>query len=419
MSIPLDRLYHFIESVAQDILQDRVIIYRFYPHGSKNFLDLAPLNPAVWREWTVSPQVYCNDQEPLDYDYYENSENTPFAPPFSKIGNLQRFRSYYDHAIIIHSEKRSQNVEKYSCNHFIPVYYWSHAVIALDWFRYARHVKLKKQYKKTFLVYNRAWSGTREYRLCFTELLVKHNLQDFCQTSFNPIEPELRIHYNQHEFKNTEWRPQTVLEDYFPTNGTPSHYSADFTINDYNDTDIEVVLETLFDDDRIHLTEKSLRPITLAQPFILASTAGSLEYLRSYGFQTFDTVWDETYDTIVAPGDRLRAIVKLMSDLASWDPITKHNKMQQAQAIAKFNQQHFFSKEFFNLVKKELTDNLTTAFDSITTNNTYKRWLNAWDQNLNNPKIVECLIQKNPANFPTLQDIKSVQDLINRKLNSK
>ena len=40
MSIPLDRLYQYVESIVQDICQDRVVIYRFYPHGSKNFEDL-------------------------------------------------------------------------------------------------------------------------------------------------------------------------------------------------------------------------------------------------------------------------------------------------------------------------------------------------------------------------------------------
>jgi hypothetical protein len=40
MSIPLDRLYHYIENVAQEIYNDRIIIYRFYPHGSKNINDL-------------------------------------------------------------------------------------------------------------------------------------------------------------------------------------------------------------------------------------------------------------------------------------------------------------------------------------------------------------------------------------------
>jgi hypothetical protein len=417
MSIPLDRLYHFIESVAQDIFQDRVVIYRFYPYGSKNFTDLNPLQTMSWREWTPVPHVYCNDQEPLDYDYYERVDKN--ITGFQPVGNLQRTRSMYDQVVLLHSEKRGANIEKYNNAPFVPVYYWSHAVIALDWFRYAKHIELSKKSNKTFLVYSRAWSGTREYRLRFAELLVQHNLKDSCQTSVNPVEPELKIHYNQHKFKNPEWCPQTVLEDYFPTNETPSHYSADFDINNYNDTDIEVVLETLFDDDRIHLTEKSLRPIAVAQPFILASTAGSLEYLRSYGFKTFGNVWDETYDLIKDSNDRLIAITKLMQDIAGWNPVTKVNKMQQARAIANFNRQHFFSEEFFNLIKKELVDNLTTAFDKIKTNNTFKRWLDTWDKNLNNPAIVKFLMQKKPAVFPTLQDVQQIKTLINHKLNSQ
>jgi hypothetical protein len=415
MSIPLDRLYHFIESVAQDIFQDRVVIYRFYPYGSKNFTDLAPLKTGSWQEWTVNPHVYCNDQEPLDYDYYERDENTPFPSPFSKIGNLRRTRSYYDHVIIIHSEKRSQNVEKYSCNSFVPVYYWSHSVIALDWFRYAKYIELSKKPNKIFLVYNRAWTGTREYRLKFSDYLIQTDIHQHCLTWATPLAEG--IHYSDHVFKNLKWKPTCVLEDYFPESVADSNYSADFDLNDYNATDIEIVLETLFDDDRIHLTEKSLRPIAVGQPFILAATHGSLEYLRNYGFKTFNEVWNENYDSIVAPDDRLRAIVDLMRDIANWDPTTKDNKMQQAQAIANFNRQYFFSEEFFNLIKKELTDNLTTAFDNIKTNNTYQRWLDAWDQNLNDPKIVEFLMQKNRATVPTLQDIKSIQDLINRKLN--
>jgi hypothetical protein len=227
------------------------------------------------------------------------------------------------------------------------------------------------------------------------------------------------IHYSDYAFKNVQWKPTCILEDYFPESIADSNYSADFDLNDYNATDIEIVLETLFDDDRLHLTEKSLRPIAVGQPFILTGTHGSLEYLRGYGFKTFSSVWNESYDVIVDPGDRLIAITKLMQDISNWDPITKVNKMQQADAIANFNRQHFFSEEFFNLIKKELTDNLTTTFDNIKTDNTYKRWLDAWDQNLNDPKLVEFLMQKNPTSVPTLQDIQQIKTLINHRLNSK
>jgi len=419
MSIPLDRLYHFVESVAQDIFQDRVIIYRFYPHGSKNVEDMILLNDEEWQITQLSPSLYCNDQEPLDYDYYNTIERKPWAPFKESLPHFLKYYTVYKKVLLLHSERQSVNVEKYQQDQFVPVYWWSHAVIALDWFRYARHVKLKKQSKKTFLVYNRAWSGTREYRLRFVELLIQQHLQDSCQTSVNPIDPELGLHYNQHKFKNPAWRPQTVIEDYFPTNEVPSHYSADFNVDDYNATDIEVVLETLFDDNRIHLTEKSLRPIAMAQPFVLAATAGSLEYLRSYGFKTFGNVWNESYDAVKDPEQRLVAIADLMKQITNWNSITREKKLTEAQNIANYNREHFFSQEFFNLVTGELTANLTTALVDVEFTKNYQAWIDRWNICLSDPDVLESVTNESRSNRITLTAINNIKISINRKLNSK
>ena len=418
MSIPLDRLYHFVEDIAQQVFEDRVIIYRFYPHGSKNVEDMAELRTENWQEIQLSPAMYCNDQEPLDYDYYATVQRKKAPPPWTRIPpHFLKNIGIYRKVLLLHSERQSANVEQYQRDQFIPVYWWSHAAIALDWFRYAKHVTLKKHPKKTFLVYNRAWSGTREYRLRFAELLVQLNLHDQCQTSCNPIEPELGIHYDYHKFKNPVWRPQTVLEDHFPINGTPSHYSADFDTDDYNATDIEVVLETLFDDSRLHLTEKSLRPVAMGQPFVLAATAGSLAYLRSYGFKTFNSIWDEGYDSIKDPEQRLYAITDLMAQIVNWGPPVREKKLAEAQAIADYNRQHFFSDEFFNLVTGELTANLTTALVDVEFTKNYQAWIDHWGQNLFNLDILKLVTDESQLNNPNLAAINNIKSLINHKLN--
>jgi hypothetical protein len=410
MSIPLDRLYHFIEDIAQRIFEDRVIIYRFYPHGSKNINDMKQLNDETWEDMQLYPSLYCNDQEILDYDYYK----TVKRPITTTSGPVLNFLmpgngNIHEKFLLLHSEKRSANVQKYQQNQFIPVYWWSHAVIALDWFRFAQHVTLNRRSKKTFLIYNRAWAGTREYRLRFTETLIQLNLQNSCQSSVNPIEPELGIHYDLHHFKNPSWRPQTVLENYFPTSTAQSHYSADFDINDYENTDIEVVLETLFDDTRLHLTEKSLRPIALGQPFILAGTAGSLEYLRSYGFKTFSDIWDESYDTIENPEERLYAITDLMTEIANWGPI-KEKKLNQAKAITEYNRKHFFSHEFLTQVVEELTINLEIALAGVKHSKNYKKWVNNWSNG-------DRLSRQTEYNRPNLIAFNNIKSLINSKLN--
>jgi hypothetical protein len=124
-----------------------------------------------------------------------------------------------------------------------------------------------------------------------------------------------------------------------------------------------VVTETVFYGRRHHLTEKTFKPIALGMPFVLASTAGSLEYLRSYGFQTFGSVIDESYDTVTEPTDRLAAIVELMHTIA-----THHNKNQlyaNLQSIARYNQERFFSSDFYNTIVDEYCANLNSGLEKL------------------------------------------------------
>jgi len=383
MTIPLDHLYHYIEILCQRVWQDRVIIYRFYPHGSKDFEHLEHLQSSYdLQDLILCPYVFCNDQEPLNYQFYNkashlgNYEIKFMQQLGQKKHNLRDYPiDIWDHAVLLHSEQRSSELASYQQDGFVTVYYWSHAIIARDWFRFAQHVEQQKQVSKTFLIYNRAWAGTREYRLRFAELLIDYDLIDDCATTVNAVDPESGVHYAHHAFVNPAWRPTKVLENYFAENQTNSNRSADFEIQDYENTDIEVVLETLFDDTRWHLTEKILRPIACGQPFILVATAGSLEYLRSYGFQTFESVWSESYDKISDPALRLELVAGIMKAITSWDTETQTARLEQARNIAEFNRRHFFSQEFFDQVHSELEKNLVQAFEQLRSQHHGQNWL--------------------------------------------
>jgi hypothetical protein len=374
MSIPLDRLYHYIESIAREIREDNVIIYRFYPHGSKKIEDLTRLSDCEWTSLVTSPDIYCNDQEPLNFDYYEQNRRTIAKDVIRENVNLRFPMNYYDHTILLHSEKRSSDIEKYKDLKFVPVYYWSHALISRDWFRYAKHITQKKNIKQTFLVYNRAWSGTREYRLGFADRLIMSGLVDHTLMRVSPVDSTIDKHYDLHKFEHTHWRPHNVIEKHFPLCEAESHYSADFNQEDYENTDIEVVLETLFDDLRLHLTEKTLRPIAVGQPFILAGTYGSLKYLRDYGFKTFGDCWDESYDMMSDSLERMNKIIEIMGEIATMPPDKQAEMLLQARAIAEYNRQHFFSNEFQNYILTELKQNLKQALDTVESNNTCQSW---------------------------------------------
>jgi hypothetical protein len=130
----------------------------------------------------------------------------------------------------------------------------------------------------------------------------------------------------------------------------------------------------------LHLTEKVFRPIACAQPFILASTHGSLQYLRDYGFRTFDGIWDESYDLIKDPLQRLQAIMALMKQINDWSPETRHQKLLQAQAVADHNRAWFFSQEFSALVLDELCKNLRVGFADMYQGGLNYRYIGHWEK---------------------------------------
>jgi hypothetical protein len=382
MSVPLDRLYNFLHDISNHAL----LIYHWRSHGSKKLADLAVLNVFTSADKS-RPVMICHDQEPLFYDLYTESDiynemlnRVPKSNPEEAAWRLTiikflsklhlRGLTYFlitsmcDKILILHSEKRSTQLQLYESNNYIGVYYWSHAMIAADWFRYAQHdpklIVNFDQIQKDFLIYNRAWSGTREYRLKFMHELVQQKLQSYCLTSF--AIQDNNQNYLDYQFKNSDFEADlTGLDQHFLPNTHDSNASADYNNADYAQIGVEIVLETLFDDTRLHLTEKTLRPIACGRPFILMATAGSLQYLRDYGFKTFDGLIDETYDTIADPAERLQAVVNEMSRIAELDQTRKLMLWDQLYKIAEFNQQLFFSKHWQQSICEEFTSNLSRS----------------------------------------------------------
>jgi hypothetical protein len=79
----------------------------------------------------------------------------------------------------------------------------------------------------------------------------------------------------------------------------------------YTDSYCNIVLETHFDADQsggAFLTEKTFKPIKHGQLFFVVGCAGSLQQLRSLGYSTFDTVFDNSYDLISNNTDRWCAL---------------------------------------------------------------------------------------------------------------
>jgi hypothetical protein len=69
----------------------------------------------------------------------------------------------------------------------------------------------------------------------------------------------------------------------------------------YTNSSCNIVVETLFDADGsggAFVSEKTFKPIKHGQAFVVVGCAGTLQLLRDLGYRVFDTVIDNTYDTI-------------------------------------------------------------------------------------------------------------------------
>jgi hypothetical protein len=430
MSVPLDRLYNFLHGIANC---NNVVIYRFFPHGSRKLEDLQPLHKKSpsWFERMTTPSMIFHDQEILNYNFYDKKEFEFFADRFyhpsdnpKKLVASMHLRScidvplgVYDQVLLCHSEKNSSQLELYQQNGFVGVYYWSHALIARDWYRFANiDHNLTPNFENIthdFLIYNRAWTGTREYRLTLAEILADNNLISCCKMAFS--ESDSQILYTQHVFSNPDLAiSRSDLHQLYPANTHDANASADYNSEDYASCAVEVVLETLFDDCRHHLTEKTLRPIACGRPFILAATPGSLQYLKQYGFKTFDGLIDETYDTIVNPRKRLEAIAQEMKRISCLDPDEKRSLWTELYKIVDYNKKLFFSAEWQDGIIKEFEDNFDSGMKQLTATGKYQQELERMA--LTDPALASFRANDHPEGQPTAHDRESLKRWVQEKI---
>jgi hypothetical protein len=57
--------------------------------------------------------------------------------------------------------------------------------------------------------------------------------------------------------------------------------------------------------------------MAMQHPFILVATPGTLAEIRSFGFETFPELWDESYDSIANFDHRL---LRIMRQVRQFDP---------------------------------------------------------------------------------------------------
>ena len=304
--------------------------------------------------------VYLHDQEPVHLDLHQPL----FADVIRRNDDIRNNPPGH----IVVSEK-GEYVEKLSQQYgWKPHYYFFHGWACQDWFRgYDKTFLIPRARDraptKTFISPNRIVAGKRDHRVLFLYNVFKQGLEhnwisaprtcvyedvdiSVVASKYNNIYPDIEQVFEQAE-----------LPRLFPGEETQEMASCWLTnFDEAADSLVYVPTETVFFGRRLHITEKTFKAIALEMPFVLMAPAGSLEYMRSYGFKTFGDVFDESYDEETDDRLRVEKVVKLLKHLDSLSVQERRVIHKQCLPIVEHNFNHFYGSGFSEVLWKELLE---------------------------------------------------------------
>ena len=299
-----------------------------------------------------------------DYDkFFRQNQHA-----FSSVLDLNKNIFKHGHVIVSeHGENVDALVNKYGWKSH---YYFYHGWACLDWFRgYDRSFLIPRardrQPTHTFMSPNRIVAGKRDHRVLFLYNIFKHALDH------NWVSAPRHCVYENIDISTVASKYNNIypdIEQVFAQSGLPKLFPGEETqqmascwLSNFDvavDSLLYVPTETVFFGKRLHITEKTFKAIALEMPFILMAPAGSLEYMRSYGFKTFSPVLDESYDQ---ESDDIRRVEMVVKQLKEIDLLPPKERLQIHRAclpMVEHNYNHFYRGAFGDILWQELVNML-------------------------------------------------------------
>lgn len=271
---------------------------------------------------------------------------------------------------MVTSEANSDNVERI-CKllGWKHLYYFFHGWAALDWYRgYDKTFLIKpinqRTITRTFIAPNRIVAGERRHRLEMLYHIFRNNMLDnhiscpaICPAENISILDAVKPLATKYPDIESVFAAQTLPINFAGETDHPMHSCWLSLFDQCAESLLYLVTETVATGRRHHLTEKTFKPIAMGMPFIIVGTRGSLEYLRSYGFRTFEGIWDESYD-LADDEDRIERIASLLRSLDELSPEGKQDLFDMAQEVVEHNWNHFYGGGFEAVLWQELQEML-------------------------------------------------------------
>lgn len=351
-------------------------MYNLYPGYLTSFDKVVPFE--IITEVKNKQRVFCFDLSgEAEYSFVDNIYKdliVPFDIPESQILLICSSPEYKEYILSKAKYYNKLPIPTFYCSVFEheqkQLFLWymlgTDDNILLDRVLPYKSSLHNSNFSKKYICFNRRW---KEHRFAVLSLLQNKNLikdgyvsfsdkpvvssdlyfnhvdafDKMCDDTlklFKGIESDLKLGFN---FKNL--LPLVIDSKVFQT-----YFAHDSShrplMKFYKDTYFSLVNETHFTNENPRfLTEKLFRPIMHKHPYILASNPFSLQLLRDQGYQTFNGIINENYDTIIDDSKRLIAIVDEVERLCNLDATELENFKKLCLPIVEHNYNHFFTKQ--------------------------------------------------------------------------
>ena len=137
----------------------------------------------------------------------------------------------------------------------------------------------------------------------------------------------------------------------FMDNGCYETDTLSTSVPFYQNSTFSVITESNAVGPGCYISEAIFRPLIFQQPFFVIGQARTLEVLREWGFDTFDDVLDNSYDTL--PNQYMRT-QHVLQQLQYWNSQTPRQRMNFTLDIRDrllYNREHYYSQQFKNITR--------------------------------------------------------------------
>lgn len=115
---------------------------------------------------------------------------------------------------------------------------------------------------------------------------------------------------------------------------------------------INVVTETVCKYPDFYISEKTFKPISTMRPFLVISSRHSLSELKTLGFKTFDRWWDESYDQLEDPVDRILAVFNILKNISKYSVSDLRDLCSEMSDVLHYNYHYYKNHFYHNEVEK-------------------------------------------------------------------